>query len=138
MGAVTEYRTAPSFFLLGRGKNPNTVRWSVKDRVLTLAVLSLEKEKCPHCGVPVWHGQTADSRVEFSVEWRVCYGCAEKHEHTKDGQAKPGEWATVRAVPIEEGESLPTRLEGLKNIAVPLHQGGDSSAKPTGPGAISE
>lgn len=111
--------------MLGRGKNPASVKWSFKDRVLALAVMALERERCPQCGVPIWHGHTADGRVDFAVEWAVCYGCQDKDEKTKDVKAAPGEWASVRAVPAEGETELPTRHEGLSNIARPLHQGGE-------------
>lgn len=132
-----DFRTAPSFFLLNRGKNPATVRWTVKDRLVTLAVLALEREKCPHCGVPVWHGQTADERVEFAVEWAICYGCAEKADATKNTKAEPGEWAHVHAVVAEGEDRLPSRAEGLGNIAVPLKQGG-SAPQAKGPVSLGD
>lgn len=136
--AVSVYHTAPSFFLLGRGSNPAKVKWSMKDRILTLAVMQLEAEKCPHCGVPTWHGSTADGRVDFAVEWSVCYGCQEKEEQTKGVKPKPGEWAHVHAVPAEYEDRLPTRSEGYEQIARPLHSGGGEAPKQNGPGGLGD
>lgn len=116
------FKTAPSFFILDRGNNPAKAKWTFADKLLTLAVLQLESEKCPHCGVPAWHGQTADSRVEMAVEWHVCYGCQAKAEEEEQAKAKPGEWVSVRAVPEDPDEpEMPSRDEGYEKLAKPIH-----------------
>ena len=120
--AVTTLKTAPSFVLLGRGSNPATVKWSKKDRLLFQAVLQLEDMKCPHCGVPAWHGQTADGRVDFDLQFSVCYGCQDKAEKLKHVDMKPGEWAHQHVVNVDgiPGD-LPTLAEGMSNLAHPLY-----------------
>lgn len=130
--AVSNLKTAPSFLLLSRGDNPHTVKWSIKDRILFSAVSALESMKCPHCGVPAWHGQTADGRVEFETTWSVCYGCQAKDEAEKEAgdDRKVGEWVMVKAT-VEEGsdDELPTLKEGFANIAHPLHSNQDGRAQ---------
>jgi len=94
----------------------------MRDRKLYAAALRLQDEKCPHCGVPTWLGQTASSKVEFEVGFSVCNGCAEKDEATKDLKLKPGEWAHIHAVDDEGGtDGLPSRSEGYKNIDTPVY-----------------
>lgn len=108
---------SPSFLLLGKGKNPYTVRWSIKDRVLATAVIQLEGETCPNCGTPYWLGHTSHGSVDYAVEFDQCLACAELEEVTKDMKLDPGVRASVRAVGAtdESGgeEPLPSRQEAL-------------------------
>lgn len=107
---------SPSFLLLGKGKNPYTVRWSMKDRVLATAVIQLEGELCPNCGTPYWLGHTAHSAVDYEVTFDQCLACAELEEATKDVKLDPGVRPSVRAVGATDGgveEPLPSRQEAL-------------------------
>lgn len=123
---AVELKTAPSFVLLGKGKNPNTVKWSMKDRLLFASVLQLNSEKCPQCGTPIWLGHTYSNEVEFEVKYSICHACEEKAEQTKDVKLAPGEYAHVHAVgvPDEEGGApgaLPSRATGYAKMDVPVH-----------------
>lgn len=115
--------------LLGKGKNPATVRWSIRDRKLFAAAMRLQDEKCPQCGVPAWLGQTYSSKVEFEVGFAICHGCESKDEATKDLKMKPGEFAHVHAVPVvdEDGatDGLPSRAEGYSKIDTPVYASAD-------------
>lgn len=108
---------SPSFLLLGKGKNPYTVRWSMKDRLLATAVIQLEGELCPKCGTPYWLGHTAHSAVDYEVSFDQCLACAELEDKTKDMKLDPGVVPTVRAVGVREPggveEPLPSRAEAL-------------------------
>lgn len=107
---------SPSFLLLGKGKNPYTVRWSTMDRLLATAVMQLEDEKCPSCGTPYWLGHTAHSSVDYKVDFDQCLACAELEEVTKDLKMDPGVRPSVRAVGVNDGgveEPLPSRQEAL-------------------------
>lgn len=107
--------TAPSFFILDNGDNPSTVKWSRKDKLIYRAVLQLEAEKCPDCGIPVWHGHSSSNEVEFKVKWGICHGCAAKAEAKKDVEMAPGEYAGVTAVgPDGESPVTLSREEGYK------------------------
>lgn len=108
---------SPSFLLLGKGKNPYTVRWSVKDRLLATAVIQLEGELCPKCGTPYWLGHTSHPDVDYDVSFDQCLACAELETVTKDMKLDPGVVPTVRAVgpmgPDGVEEPLPSRAEAL-------------------------
>lgn len=108
---------SPSFLLLGKGKNPYTVRWSARDRILATAVIQLEDEKCPSCGTPFWLGHTSHSAVDYEVSFSQCLACAELEERTKDLKLDPGVRPSVTAVGAmdESGgqEPLPSRQEAL-------------------------
>lgn len=119
---AVELKTAPSFMLLGKGKNPTTVKWSPRDRALFASVLRLKNEKCPHCGTPAWWGQSAHSEIEFHVDFSVCNACAHQAEVTKDIKLAPGEWAHVHAVDLDGGtDGLPSRSEGYRRLSEPVY-----------------
>lgn len=107
--------------LLGKGKNPTTVKWNSRDRALFASVLRLKNEKCPHCGTPAWWGQSASSEIEFHVDFSVCNACAHQAEMTKDIKLKAGEWAHVHAVPAEGVDALPSRSEGYRILSEPVY-----------------
>lgn len=114
--------TAPSFLILGRGKNPNSVRWSVQDRMLFLAVQQLEEEKCPNCGTPYWWGHSAHEAIEYAIEFSQCIACADLAHRTKDIELDYGESAHVRPVDSEGGmDGLPSRVEAMAKVRPPLH-----------------
>lgn len=108
---------SPSFLLLGKGKNPHTVRWSMKDRLLATAVIQLESEVCPNCGTAYWLGHTAHSGVDYDVKFDQCLACAELDDVTKDLKLDAGTRPYVKAVGAlnEDGsrEPLPSRSEAL-------------------------
>lgn len=110
---------SPSFLLLGTGKNPYTVRWSLKDRLLATAVIQLEGERCPKCGTPYWLGHTAHA-VDFDVRFDQCLACAELEDVTKDLKLDPGITPSVVAVGArdESGvqEPLPSREQGMSYL----------------------
>lgn len=75
------------------------------------AVHVLTEEKCPKCGVPIWHAYSEDSAVAFKLREVDCYACAHKEteeEQSKD-KAKPGQSKLVYPVPEEGFEKLPSR-----------------------------
>ena len=89
--------------------------------MLWLAVTKLAKEKCPHCGTPMWLSHTADARVDHEHHWRVCYTCQEADQVKKlVKDIKPGEYLTTHVVPTL-GENLPSRSEGYEAMAEPLY-----------------
>jgi hypothetical protein len=74
------------------------------------AVQTLTDEKCPQCGVPVWHGMASDNTIMFETKTITCYACAHKAEHEPDYKdRKPGEQTVVYAVPEMGFEELPSR-----------------------------
>jgi hypothetical protein len=81
------------------------------DYALAHAVQVLTEEKCPSCGVPLWHAYSEDAAVGFTEDLHVCYSCKHADEKGQDRKPRPGERYTVRAVPAEGYEELPSRSE---------------------------
>ena len=81
------------------------------DYALAHAVHVLTEEKCPSCGVPIWHAYSEDSAVDFTEDLHVCYSCKHSEEAAKDRKKRSGERHTVRPVPAEGHQELPTRGE---------------------------
>jgi hypothetical protein len=81
------------------------------DYSLAHAVQVLTEEKCPSCGVPLWHAYSEDSAVGFTEDLHVCYACKHSDEAGKDRKPRAGERYTVRAVPAEGYEDLPGRSD---------------------------
>lgn len=129
LGVAVELKTAPSFSLLGKGKNPNTVKWSLRDRMLFASVLQLNSEKCPQCGTPMWLGHTYSNEVEFDVKFSICHACEELAERTKDLKLPPGEYAHVHARGLIEEDgtesALPSRSVGYSKMDEPEHPTND-------------
>lgn len=74
------------------------------------AAQSLTDERCPQCGVPVWHGMAGDNSIAFETKTITCHACAHKAEHEPDHEdRKPGEQTLVYAVPELGFEELPSR-----------------------------
>lgn len=114
--------TAPSFLILGKGKNPSSVRWSIQDRLMYLAVQQLEEEKCQQCGTPYWWGHSSHPGIEYAIEFSQCLACADLANRTKDIELEEGEHAHVRPVDAGGGmDGLPSRAEAMEKVRPPLH-----------------
>lgn len=108
--------------ILGRGKNPATVRWSLQDRILFMALQILEAEVCPHCGVPYWWAYSAHGDIEYTIEFSKCNACADLETRTKNIELGPGEHSHVRAVDADGGtDGLPSRVDALAKLETPLY-----------------
>jgi hypothetical protein len=75
------------------------------------AVETLLAEKCPRCGVPTWHAYYEGQGVGFEEDEHECYACMHQEEQKAKRKDKPGVTYTVRAVPLEDYDKLPTRDE---------------------------
>lgn len=75
------------------------------------AVAILTEEKCPKCGVPIWHAYSEDSSIAFKLREINCYSCAHKDTESKDSEDQPGVTKIVYPV-LEEGfDKLPGRSD---------------------------
>lgn len=81
------------------------------DYNLAMAVKTLKEEKCPSCGVPIWHAFSEDSAIAFKEDEQICYGCQHQEEQRKGRTDKPGERYIARAVPEVGYDTLPTRAD---------------------------
>jgi hypothetical protein len=104
--SAKEWGWSPSA-LIRNATNPH--KHHPADYALAHAVQVLTEEKCPKCGVPIWHAFSEDSDVDFKEDLQKCYSCAHQEDAKKDRKDSPGESYTVRAVPAEGAEKLPTR-----------------------------
>lgn len=73
------------------------------------AVHVLTEEKCPKCGVPIWHAYSEDTSIAFKLRDISCYACAHKEDETKDEKEEPGVTKVVYPVPEEGFDKLPSR-----------------------------
>jgi hypothetical protein len=102
-----EWGWSPTAVLRG-AKNPH--KFHPADYNFANAVQTLTDEKCPSCGVPVWHGMASDNSIAFETKTITCYSCAHKAEHEPDPKdRKPGESTVVFAVPELGFDELPSR-----------------------------
>lgn len=76
------------------------------DYALALAYETLEAEKCPKCGVPIWYAYSENNAIDFKHEHIDCQSCA-WDEGEKPSKVK-GRTRFVVPVPVE-GCELPTR-----------------------------
>jgi hypothetical protein len=76
------------------------------DYALALAYETLEAEKCPKCGVPIWWAYTENNTIEFEHQHIDCEACA--WDENQKPEKKKGRTRFVVAVPVE-GFELPTR-----------------------------
>lgn len=80
------------------------------DAALAMAYETIEKEKCPKCGVPVWYAYSENNAIAFKHDHIECHSCAfDEVESKKIKNPQPGR--TLFVVPVlEEGfDTLPTR-----------------------------
>lgn len=86
------------------------------DYALALAYETIESEKCPKCGVPVWHAYSENNVIEFEHDHIDCQSCMwdEQNTHAKE-RKKPGRTKYVKPVPVE-GCELPTRADFQKEM----------------------
>jgi hypothetical protein len=79
------------------------------DYALALAYETIEQEKCPKCGVPIWYAYSENNFIEFEHDPSDCQACVYDEQNTsKSEKKKPGRTKYVKAIPVE-GEKLPTR-----------------------------
>jgi hypothetical protein len=72
-------------------------RWSVKDRMLALALTIHEDGLCPGCGQPRDRSWNEDMEGEFKVFRATCQGCQALHlEQDGHGARRPAETLFVR------------------------------------------
>lgn len=94
--------------IIREAKNPHKPHWA--DYNFALAVQSLLDEKCPACGVPIWHAFSSDNTMEFKLKTVTCHACRHKDDHSpKPEDKKAGESQVVYAVPVDGYDELPTR-----------------------------
>ena len=105
---------SPTAMIRG-AKNPH--KHHPADYNFAHAVQVLKDEKCQHCGVPIWWAMSEDSAVAFKEDEHVCYSCKYTDEQKKERkEERPGERHTVRAVPEEGYDALPTRSDFFKRM----------------------
>jgi hypothetical protein len=85
---------------------------------LAQAYQTIEDEKCPKCGVPIWHAYSEDNIIEFELDHIDCYACAHKDEaEEKEKKKTPGRTTFVKAKSALEDEPLPTREDFWRELA---------------------
>lgn len=86
------------------------------DYALALAFETVEQEKCPKCGVPIWHAYSENNAIGFEHDHIDCQSCLFDEQNTsKSEKKKPGRTKYVKAVP-EEGCELPSRQDFQKEM----------------------
>jgi hypothetical protein len=82
------------------------------DAALAIAFETIEKEKCPKCGVPIWYAYSEDSSIAFKHDHVDCHACAfDEVESKKIRNPQPGRTMFVTPV-LEDGfDALPTRQD---------------------------
>lgn len=103
-----------------------TDKWSILDFQLLEAYQTIEDEKCPQCGQPIWLCRSTNPNVEWTVKEDVCYASRAKEEKEARRHKKPREkidakeraswgrieYATPRVISTApEGTTLPTRKD---------------------------
>ena len=105
----------PPTKLLGGPKREED--WSSVDRLLAMALTILESETCGQCNTPVWLGYSTDNALQFKLESRTCYSCAElekarkEQEKNKASKPSPGESRYVVPYKVIDGQPLPSRKD---------------------------
>lgn len=88
------------------------------DYNFALAVQTLMDEKCPQCGVPIWHAFSSDPDIEFKLKTISCHACHHKETNgTKHEDKKPGESQIVYPVPVDGVDELPSRSSHFEREA---------------------
>ncbi len=109
-----EWGWSPSALLRG-AKNPH--KHHRADYALAHAVETLTSEKCPRCGVPTWHAYYEGQGVAFKEDSHECYGCMHQEEKRAERKKdRPGTTYTVRAVPEEGYDELPSRMDFYEDL----------------------
>jgi hypothetical protein len=81
------------------------------DYALALAYETIEQEKCPKCGVPIWYAYSENNAIAFEHDHIDCQACMFDEQNTpKKERQKPGRTKYVKPIP-EEGCELPTRQD---------------------------
>lgn len=79
------------------------------DYGLAEAYKIIEDERCPQCGVHMWHAYSTEQDIQFSIEEQKCESCAVLDEHNdKQKDKKHGVTPTIKTTTYS-GEDLPTR-----------------------------
>lgn len=95
--------------IIGDHKKRNKPHWA--DYALATAFETLEEEKCPKCGVPIWFAYSENNAITFEHDHVDCASCAFDEQNTpKSERKRPGRTKYVRAIP-EEGCELPSRQD---------------------------
>lgn len=96
--------------------------WVPLDYRLQDAMITMNREKCPKCGNPVWLCHSADNRIDFEPKINTCYATAEIAEKQKLDREElgPGQYYYAKPVGIENEDGtrdpLPSREEALAKI----------------------
>lgn len=96
--------------------------WESMDYRLQDAIITINREKCPKCGNPVWLCHSTDNRIDFEPVVSICYATAEIADKQKlDGrELKPGEYYYAKPVGVENEDGsrdpLPTREEAIAKM----------------------
>ena len=96
--------------IIRNAKDPRKHHWA--DYVFAFAAKTLEEEKCPRCGLPIWHAYSEDNRFTFECEDITCYSCMAKEEEEEAEREKnkggtKGTTKMVRLVPEQGFEDVP-------------------------------
>ena len=51
--------------------------WDKMDRVIMLAYQTLQEERCPRCGSPIWLCDNDDQSLDVRIRRRTCYASDE-------------------------------------------------------------
>lgn len=104
-----EWGWSPTAVIRG-AKNPH--KHHPADYNFAHAVKTLTEEKCPQCGVPIWHAFSTDNTIAFKIKTITCNSCAHKAEHEPDHKdKKAGESQVVYAAPEDGFDELPSRAD---------------------------
>lgn len=92
-------------------------KWLKYDFALAEAFQILEDEKCPKCGVPIWHAFSENNEIEFDLEHVDCYSCEHK-ETFEEKEKKPKAGRTTHVKPKHfDGGELPGRREFYEELS---------------------
>lgn len=104
--------------ILGDHKKRDKPHWM--DYNLAIAYETIEMEKCPKCGVPIWWAYSEDNTIKFEHEHIDCESCKfdeqEKEKLRKNKQEVQGRTLFVKAVPEDGFDALPTRADFQKEM----------------------
>lgn len=87
------------------------------DYGLAEAYKIFEEERCPQCGIHLWHAYSDDSNIKFDIEEVKCESCVVLDQHNDNSKdKKPGVTPSVQTGVYFEEDPLPTRSDWFKEL----------------------
>jgi hypothetical protein len=94
--------------IIGDHRKRDKPHWA--DYALATAYETIENEKCPKCGVPIWYAYSENGAIDFEHDHIDCESCKFDEQNTPK-KKKPGRTLFVKPIPAEGCEALPTRAD---------------------------